>query len=177
MQTEALTPPGTASSLLQALSWILIALAALWLISAVISFFYRRAYNLTHAESGRSKDIKPDFLKVDKNKRQAALDRGSAYDAVLDARETAGPARNVEKVRFWSRIAAGLVAILALGTTIVTTFMNVDAIQEGINKFSSWDRFSQLVGEHKTAAVVAIVVIGSNIIVTVKTLKKTPGKD
>jgi hypothetical protein len=148
-------------------------------VTAVVGYFYRRSYNLTHAESGGSKHITPDFLKVDKDKRKAAEQRGAAYDAVLDAREAAGPAAtaaSVDKLRSWTRLAAVSTAILAVVTTIFGTLKNVDTIQEGLNQFSSWDRFTQLVSQNKAGAVVAFAVIGSNIIVFVKTLKKTPEK-
>ncbi len=172
--------PDTTGALLQVLSWVLIVLAVVWVISAVIRFFYRRAYNLTHAESSSSHNIKPDFLKVDQDKRQAAFDRGAAYDAVLAAREPAAQvalALKAEKVCYWSRIAATSVAILTLVTTIVYTLDYVGTIEKGLNQFSSWDRFWQLAGQHRTAAVVAVAVIGANIIATVKTIRKAPGKD
>ncbi len=178
MQTEALAPSGTADAILQVLTWVLVALAAVWLITTVIRYFYRRAYNLTHAESGKSRDIKPDFLKVDKDKRQAALDRGAAYDARLAARETesAGKAATVEKAWYWSRIAATSAAILTLVATVLYTLDSVETIEKGLKQFSSWDRFAQLVSQHKVAAAVAIAVIGANIIATVKTIRKAAGK-
>jgi uncharacterized membrane protein len=172
MQTTDLIRPDTVDTALRILSWCVITFAALWLVTAVIGYFHRRAYNLTRAESGRSRNIKPDFLKVDKGKRQAAIERGTAYDAVLEAREPAGAATTVDTVRFWSRLAAMSTASLAAVATLVGTLMKVESIQAGITQLSSWEKFSRLVSENKAGAVVALVVIGSNVVVFVKTRKK-----
>jgi uncharacterized membrane protein len=176
MQTADLTGLENIDAALRILSWCVIAFAVLWLTTAVIGYFHRRAYNLTRAESGRSRNIKPDFLKVNKGKRQAAIERGQAYDAVLDAREAAGAATTVETVCFWSRLGAMATAILALVAMVVGTLTHIDSIQTGINQISSWDKFSLLVSEHKAGAVVALAVIGANIIVFVRTSKKTLAK-
>jgi uncharacterized membrane protein len=161
--------PETIDTVLRILSWSVIAFGALWLVTGTIGYFHRRAYNLTHAESGRSKNIKPDFLKVDKAKRQAAIERGDAYTAVLAAREARTP---VERVTFWSRVAAGLSAVLGLVAMIVGTITKVDSLQRGIDQVSSWERFSQLVSDNKAGAIVAIAVIGANIIVFAESSKK-----
>jgi uncharacterized membrane protein len=178
MQTTDLTRPDTIDTALRILSWCVIVFAALWFVTAVIGYFHRRAYNLTHAESGPSRNIKPDFLKVDAAKRQAALDRGAAYDAALEARETPAAVATAEKVRHWSRIGAATTATLAVVAAVVGTLMKVESIQEGINQISSWDRLSKLVSDNKAGTVVALIVIGSNIVVFVNALKKkTPGQD
>lgn len=164
MQTADLTSPDNIDAVLRILSWCLIAFAALWVTTGLIGYFHRRAYNLTRAESSGSKPIQPDFLTVDKAKRQAAIDRGQAYDAVLEARESAGAPTTIEKVCFWSRFAAMSTAVLGLVATVVGTLTKIDSLQAGINRLSSWDAFSQIVSENKVGAVVAVAVIGASIV-------------
>lgn len=177
MPSSGLAEPATIDTALRILSWCVIGFGALWLVTSVIGVFHRRAYNLTHAESGRSKHITPDFLKVDRAKREAAIDRGRAYDAVLDAREAPPSVATVAQVGLWSRLAAMTTATLAVVAAIVGTVTKVDSIQSGIDTVSSWDRLGHFVGQHKAGAVVAVIVIGANIVVYVNALKKSSHRD
>jgi hypothetical protein len=177
MQSSELTDPTTIDTALRILSWCIIGFGALWLVTSVIGYFHRRAYNLTHAEAGRSKNIKPDFLKVDKDKRDAALEKGKAYDEVLAAREVPASVATVAKVGLWSRLGAIATATLAVVAAIFGTVTKVDSIQSGINSMSSWDRLGHFVGQNKAGTVVAIVVIGANIVVYVNALKKSSDPD
>lgn len=175
MQTADLTSPDNIDAVLRILSWCVIAFGALWFTTGAIAYFHRRAYNLTRAESGGSgvsKPIKPDFLTVDKAKRQAAIDRGQAYDAVLEAREPAAAGTTVEKVCLWSRFAAMSTAVLGLVAMVVGTITKIDSLQAGINRLSSWERFTQLVSDNQAGTVVALAVIGANIVVFVESSKK-----
>lgn len=165
------TDPAVIDTALQILTWCAIGFAALWLVATVVGFQQRRAYNLTRAESGRSKRITPDFLKVDRARRQAAIDKGKAYDAVLDAREAPAAVTATEGVGLWSRLAAMTTATLAVVAAIVGTLTKIGSIQEGIDTMGSWDRFSALVAQHKVGAVVAVAVIGANLVIYVKALK------
>ena len=174
MPTPDLTSPSV-QWMLAILSWCVIIFGALWLVAAVVGFFHRRAYNLTHAEAGHSKNIKPDFLKVDHAKREAAIQRGEAYDEVLTAREAAalsGGAATTAKVGLWSRLAALTMATLALVAAIIGSLQKIESVQQGINQMSSWDRFAQLVSDNKAGAAVAVIVIGANVVVFVNALKK-----
>jgi hypothetical protein len=178
MQSSDLTNLATIDTALRILSWCVIGFGALWLITSVIGFFHRRAYNLTHAESGRSKNIRPDFLKVDKARREAAIEKGKAYDAVLDAREVPPSVATVATVGLWSRLAAITTATLAVVAAVVGTVSKVDSIQAGVNTMGSWDRLGHFVGQNKAGTVVAVIVIGANIVVYVNALKKkTPEND
>jgi hypothetical protein len=169
MQTSDATNPETIDTVLRLLSWGLFAFTALWAVTGTIAYFHRRAYNLTRAESSHSQNIKPDFLKVDKDKRQQALDRGAAYDQVLQGRAAPSP---VETASLWSRFAAMATAVLALITLMVGTLNSVGALQQGVEKISNWDTLSQLVSDHKAGTVVALIVIAANVIVFVEGSKK-----
>lgn len=175
MESVDLTGLENHAALLRVLFWCVIAFAATWLVTGVIGHLHRRAYNLTHADSGGGGHITPDFLTVDKAKRKAALERGAAYDAVLGARET-NTATTIEKVCLWSRVGAMATALVALGATVVGTLTRIQSIQSGIQDIGSWQKFTTLVGQNKVGASVAVAVIVLNIVVFVRTTSKTPAK-
>jgi uncharacterized membrane protein len=156
--------------MLQILAWCVVGFGGLWLVTSVIGYFQRRAYNLTHAESGASKNIKPDFLKVDHEKRKSAIERGEAYAGTIAARGGASPA--VESLISWSRIAATGAAIIGLIATIIGTLEKIGKIQTTVEQYSSWDQFVELVRQHQIGALVAVIVITANVIVVVKKMQK-----
>ena len=105
MQTaEVTTTTSTVDALLGMFSWLVIIFGAVWLITSIIGYFHRRAYNLTLAESGGS-PIRPDFLKVDKKRRREAIERGEEYSDVLEKRAEAAsqppPQRGARHVAGW----------------------------------------------------------------------------
>lgn len=149
--------PDTIDYWLRILSWCLVGFAGLWAVTATITYFHRRAYNLTHAESGGSKNITPDFLKVDKAKRDAAIKRGEAYETTLTTREAPTP---VEQISQWSRSLANLTLLLGLVTTAFTTVTRIRSFQAGAEEIGSFERLSQIVSENKFGTIVAVVLIG-----------------
>lgn len=169
-----LTPEQT-DTLLTWLTWGGGALAALWAVTSVVAHLHRRAYNLTHAESGRSQNITPDFLDVDVAKRRAAIARGQAYDDTLRAREAAAAAAvsPAEQVSGFARIGALATALLTLVVTIFGTVTKVEAIEAGMERVGSIDQFVDLVTQHKAGAAVALAVIGTHLVLFVRSSKKT----
>lgn len=172
MDSAPLTSPDNIDAALRILSWAVIGFAALWLITAVIGYFHRVAYNLTRAESSLSKDIKPDFLTVDRGKREAAIERGRAYDAVLAAREAAKKPTAIEKVAFWSRALATLAALVTLLAAILGTLTKIDALQASVDQLGSWDRFMAILRENQAGAVIAVAVVAANVVMFVQAEKK-----
>jgi hypothetical protein len=160
---------------LNVLTWAGLGFTALWAVTSLIGFMTRRAYNLTHAESGHSKALSPDFLNPDAAKRRAAITRGKAYDATLEAREVAAPApaRPMETASWWARMAALSTALLTLVAAVIGTVTKVQAIDIGVQQVSSMDSFLDIVTQHKVGAAVALAVIGSQIVVFASTSKKT----
>jgi len=62
-------------------SYGLAVFAALWILCGLTTFWIRRAYKLQRVESASSPGLeKPAFLKADHEARQAAIERGDAYD-------------------------------------------------------------------------------------------------
>jgi hypothetical protein len=165
----------TMDTVLQVLSWLVIIFGTLWFVTGIIGYMHRRAYNLTSAESGGSR-VTPDFLKVDQKKREAAIERGAAYDKVLDRREAAAAAGTVEKVGTLTRAGATLAASATLVAAVVTALTRVESMQTGVEQLSSWDSLVGLARQYPAGVTVAVLVIGTNIVAFVKATKKTTAK-
>ena len=158
---------------LNVLTWAGLGFATLWVVTSVVGYFHRRTYNLTHADSGRSKGISPDFLNPDAAKRRAAIARGKAYEATLDRREAAGVAGPADTASWWARTAALATAVLTLVATVMGTVTKVHAIDMDIQRVSSMNSFLDIVNQHKVGATVALAIIGAHLVVFVKSSKKT----
>ena len=168
-----LTPEQT-DAVLTWLTWGLLASTAVWVITGVVGYFHRRTYNLTHADSGRSRPITPDFLDVDVATRRAALARGKTFDDSLRAREAAVAAGSpAQTASVFAKVGALAAALLTLLVTAFGTVTRVDAIEAGIQRVGSVDQFLELMNQHKVGAAVALAVIGTQIVVFVKSSKKT----
>lgn len=172
--------PETLDTVLMVLSWLVIISGSLWFVTGILGYFHRKSYNLTAAESGGSKPITPDFLKVDAKKRQEAIDRGAAYDEVLAKREAAAKAAAggqaaVEKVGAMARAGALTTASFTLVAAVVGTLTRVKTLQEGAAQLTTWESLVETVQKYPVGAIIAVLVIGANIIVFVKATK-TPAK-
>jgi hypothetical protein len=170
METE-LARPETIDAVLRIASWCVIGFAALWLVTSIIGAFYRRAYNLTHTESGSSQNVTPDFLKVDRAKREAAIARGQAYDQVLERREAAARAP-VKTAMTWSRILATGAALVTFLTAVIGAFEKIEAYQDNLEEMGSFDRFMQLIAQNPIGTAVAVAVVAANIYLVARKIQK-----
>jgi hypothetical protein len=164
-------PPESVNQVLDLVTWGLIVFGAIWLVTAIIGAMHRRAYNLTHAESGRSKNIQPDFLKVDKEKREAAIDRGEQFDRKLA--KPAAPGNAVGSALTLSRIAASASALIGLLFTAVTTMQRVGSTDQTIRELGSWETLKAIVSEHQVGAILCIAVIAANAYIVVRKMQKS----
>jgi len=169
-----LTPEQT-DAILTWLTWGLVGFTTLSAVTSVIAYLHRRTYNLTYADSGHSKPISPDFRDVDVAKGRTAVARGKAYDDTLRAREAAAAATvsPAAQASVFARFGALAAALLTLIATVFGTVTKVDAIEAGIQQVGSVDQFLDLVSQHKVGAVVALAVIGTQIVVFAKSSTKT----
>ena len=92
--------------------------ALIWLVAALLRYWHQRAYNLTRAEGARSDDIRPDFLRVDKDMREAAIRAGEggatqpkSTSNAAELQRSMPQARNLDLVTRISRVVALLSAI------------------------------------------------------------------
>ncbi|MBX2826231.1 MAG: hypothetical protein KTR33_15965 [Gammaproteobacteria bacterium] len=142
------------------LARILIALARL---------FIRRRYNLTYAETASTKTPQaPSFLQVNSASRDALVARGATFDERMSAErnDSAAPAQTgetPETLDFYARISRFLsviVAIVTLATSVVGAAASVELFDSVGQRFSGWDRFSELVRTHWIGAgIVALVIL------------------
>ena len=58
---------------------VFLGLFVLWVVLKAMGFAYRRWYNLTPVATAGSKDIRPDFLKVNHAAQKQMLDRGRGF--------------------------------------------------------------------------------------------------
>jgi hypothetical protein len=163
-------PPENVNQTLELITWALAAFVVVWIVTSIIGAMHRRAYNLTHAESGGSKKIQPDFLKVDKAKREAAIARGEKFTDKLDEREA--PKTPAATASTWARIAASATAIIGLVFTAVTTMGRVAATDEAVRDLGNWEKLSAIVSQHQVGAILCVAVIASNAYIVVKKIKK-----
>jgi hypothetical protein len=163
-------PPENVNQTLELITWALAAFVVIWIVTSIIGAMHRRAYNLTHAESGGSKKIQPDFLKVDKAKRDAAIERGETFTEKLDKREA--PKTPATTASMWARIAASATAIIGLVFTVVTTMQRVAATDEAVRDLGNWEKLGAIIREHQLGAILCVAVIASNAYIVVKKIKK-----
>jgi hypothetical protein len=169
METE-LTTPGNIERFLEVASWVVVGTGALWLVTSIIGVFYRGAYNLTHAESGSTRPVTPDFLKVDHAKRDAAIARGKAYDSELAKRES--QSKKVRTAGWWSRMFATAAAFVTLLTAVLGAVEKAASYQGNIERYTTWDGLVDLVNTYPIGTAVAVAVIAANVYVFVTKVRK-----
>jgi len=165
MDTGVWTIPENYQRIFNIVTWALGGLGGLWLVTGVMGYLHRRAYNLTHAESGRSQNIKPDFLKVDKKAHVEAVERGELYDAKLSQREgVVAPPPPTAYLERLARIATTITAVFGLIAAVVGTLTKADALQAGFENITSFDRLTTIVRNYPFGVLVAVVVIVANVV-------------
>lgn len=153
--------------LLPWLLWGLGLLAIIWLVSGVIGYMQRRAYNLTPAESGGSGKITPDFLTVDHAARQQTIERGKAFDAMLAPPPVAA---TVATAINYSRILALILSVASFIAAIAGAVQKIEPIQAAFESWSSWDRLIDIIARNKLGFVIAFIVILANLVLFVRSI-------
>lgn len=147
---------------------ILTILAVVWLLLAVLAWWRRKAYNLTIASTAsRRKAAQPDFLGLDKDAREDAIERGEAHDKVLDKRERDDALATLRAAKEPIGLAARLASIATAAMsiiTLVTGFMgsigNVTKMNEYLEDASATERMSFIVQQHPLGCAIAVFAIG-----------------
>jgi len=158
--------------------WAAVAFAAIWMISTIFIHMRRKATNLTSAQQASvRKDAAPDFLKVDHKAREAAMQRGAAYEAELSEREKAEaearkPAKKepVGMLKMISGIAAFLFSLFTLLGSVMGTFRTLD--QAGV-QLSKLDQLGAIITQHPIPTVICLFVIGYTLFIWVSQKKWT----
>jgi prepilin signal peptidase PulO-like enzyme (type II secretory pathway) len=158
--------------------WAAVAFAAVWLVSVIFIQMRRRATNLTSAhQAGVKKDATPDFMKVDQKARDAAMQRGQAYETELDTREAAEAARAAGKaakkqpvnmLKTISGMASFAFSLFTLLGAVLGTFRTMDAAGAQLNKF---DQIGAVAMKNPIPFVICLFVIGYTIFIWVSQKK------
>jgi len=158
--------------------WAAVAFAALWLVATVFIQLRRRATNLTSAQqAGVKKEAAPDFLKVDHKARDAAMQRGEAYEKELTEREkaeaeaAAGKAAKREPVNMLktlSGIASFAFSLFTLLGAILGTFRTMDAAGAQLSKL---DQVGAVITQYPIPSLICLFVIGYTIFIWVSQKK------
>lgn len=159
--------PPEAWPLIDTLFKITIVVSIIWLFLAVIAWWRRHAYNLTVASTARrSRKAQPDFLHVDKQARQAAIERGEAHEDDLDARERA-EAATLEAARhpvtIGERIASAaafLMSIFTLLSVLIGAVGQVGSMSATFKQLSSVEKMQKVIADHWLGTLIAVFVIG-----------------
>lgn len=158
--------------------WAAVAFAAIWLVSVIFIQMRRRATNLTSAhQAGVKKDATPDFMKVDQKARDAAMQRGQAYEKELDTREAAEAAaaagkaakkQPVNMLKTISGMASFAFSLFTLLGAVLGTFRTMDAAGAQLSKF---DQIGVVAMKNPIPFVICLFVIGYTIFVWVSQKK------
>ena len=157
------------------LEWALyssVALAAAWTVMSALVWLRRRATNLTPVSAARvNEQAQPDFLQVNQAERQAALDRGDAYDAQLRERETAANQTDeAAQLGWWQQLVGAaalvtsIVSIVGLG---VGCFWRVKTMEPVVREYLIEGKISEFIAEHPVALSVAFTVVAINVVLFV----------
>jgi hypothetical protein len=144
--------------------YIFIGLVLLWIILKIIGYCMRRAYNLTAAATSKSKNVKPDFLKVDHAQRQDLIDRGRQFDTIYEP--------PVEKVATAARFGVVFSALISFGTAAFFAIGRVEDYDQTWRKLTAFDKFSAILRSHPVGFIIAILIIIGGVIQLVMTLRK-----
>ena len=148
----------------------LLVLVAIWASLALFGWFQRRAYNLTVMERAQAGRQTPDFLKVDHQTREAALERGDAYaderargGQPAPPEEPAPPAPPIlRKVGRFSRLARIGAVVFAIANLIVvgaSALLKAEKTHEFFYSLSNWERWQTLFEKYWIGVTVAVLVI------------------
>lgn len=146
-----------------------------WIVFATIGLFRRRAYNLTSAESAGARRITPDFLRIDRAKREAALAAGTVFDA---ARTPAASPDIVAPSSRIARVSRLLALVSAILTFVAAAFAAVDKMEtvQGVydRMTASVHEFVDVIARHQVGFAFATAVIAVNFGILVIRLVRGP---
>lgn len=163
--------PADAWPMIDLIVTIMFVAVGIWLFIAIFVYLRRVASNLTPVNAAqKNKKAAPDFLKVDKKARKAAIARGKNFEKDLDRMER-DEARAEAKARrsnatLGQRIA-GLVSLFmslfTLATMIFGAIFNVSRMGRMMKDYSAQDRIVAVVKDHPIAVAIASLVIAYHI--------------
>ncbi|MEQ9507291.1 MAG: hypothetical protein RLO80_13615 [Hyphomonas sp.] len=143
---------------------ITMAAAGIWLAVTAFVIWRRRASNLTPVNAAeKNRKAQPDFLRVDQKAREEAIERGDAFEKVLDRRDAAEeaasrlrPARKAQKVASLAALIMAVFSIMSVVTSSVFTVTNAGNLA---GDFATWERARAIISEHPIAFTLCVLII------------------
>ncbi len=130
---------------------VFLVLFTVWVVLKIIGFGYRRSYNLTPAATAGSKDIKPDFLKVDHAAQKQMVERGRKFD-----RQASPGLARATGLAGYGVIASGIVSFVS---AVFLAFGRIEELDATWRKLSATDRFAAIVQSHPFGFAIALAMI------------------
>jgi len=130
---------------------VFLGLFILWVVLKLIGFFLRRSYNLTPVATASSKDLKPDFLKVDHAAQKKLIERGREFDRA----GSPGVARAL-RVANAGVIASGLVSFVSAA---FLAFGRVEEFDKTWRTVAAKDKFVAIIQSHPIGFAIALAMI------------------
>jgi hypothetical protein len=159
--------PPEAWPLIDVAAKITVAVALVWIFLGLIAWWRRRAYNLTIASTAkRNKKAQPDFLTVNKEAREDAIERGKAHEADLTERErleALAATSGLTKGSHFARLATLLMSLFTLACSVMGVVGNVGAMEKSVQNLTASGKIQFIIMQHPIASVIIVLVIGYNV--------------
>lgn len=143
--------PPVAAAWIDGVLLVFAGLLILWAVLKVVGFFVRRSYNLTPVATAGSRDLRPDFLKVDRAARKGMVERGRAFDTPASpnlARATRFTGAGV--------LVSGLVSFVSAA---FLAFGRIEELDATWRNLSVQDRFAAIVQSHPVGFGIALAMV------------------
>jgi Na+-transporting methylmalonyl-CoA/oxaloacetate decarboxylase gamma subunit len=156
--------PSAVAAWTNGIVYVFLGLILLWIVLKIIGFFMRRAYNLTQAETASSKNLKPDFLKVDHDQRKELIERGKQFDLAYQP--------PVQKAVTATRFGVIISALITFGSATFFALGRIEDYDETWRKLTTAHKFGAILKSHPIGFVVAILIIIGGVTQLVMALRK-----
>jgi hypothetical protein len=156
-------PPATAAWI-DKVMFVFLGLFVLWVVLKAIGFFYRRSYNLTPVATAGSKNIRPDFLKVDHAAQKQMLDRGSDFGV-----PAVPHLERAVSLTSMGMIASGLVTF---ASAVFLAVGRIEEFDKTWQNLSAKDKFVAIVQSHPVGFAIALAMIVAALFRLTMTLRR-----
>ena len=143
--------PPNVSAWIDRVMLVLAALLILWVVLKVIGYVMRRSYNLTPVATSSSKDIRPDFLRVDRAAQKQMIERGREFDRASPQGLT-----KALGVTNFGLIASGVVSFVSAA---FLAFGRIEELDSTWHNLSAKDRFVAIIVSHPVGFGIALAII------------------
>ncbi len=142
---------------------VFLGLLILWVVLKVIGFALRRSYNLTPVATAGSRNVRPDFLKVDHAAQKQLLERGRDFDR---ARPAMARAMSVASAGV---IASGIISLVSAAFLALGRIEELDATWQ---RLSTRERFVAIIESHPVGFAIALAIVVAASVRFLKTVRK-----